>query len=229
MGRRSWPVRDIVEIYLHWQAGGSLQSVARSLGIDRKTVRRYVRAAREAGMKPGEPARTAEEWSAFVRERFPELVNRGLRSSWFGALDAHQEFIREGLRTNCASTVWQRLCSQTEVKVSLSTFRRYVRVALPEVVDPKEITVWRPEVEPGEEAQVDFGSMGLWEDPRTGKRRRVWAFVMVLAFSRHMFVRLVLKLDAWTWLRCHVEGFAFFDALPQRLLLDYVPSRVMCR
>jgi hypothetical protein len=37
----------------------------------------------------------------------------------------------------------------------------------------------------------------------TGKLRVVWAFVMVLACSRHMFVRPVLKMDQRAWTECH--------------------------
>jgi hypothetical protein len=33
--------------------------------------------------------------------------------------------------------------------------------------------------------QVDYGYLGTWFDPRTNRRRRVWAFSMVLRYSRH--------------------------------------------
>ncbi len=46
MDRRSWPVRDIAEIPEHWQAGRDNTAIARSLGVDRKTARKYVAAAR---------------------------------------------------------------------------------------------------------------------------------------------------------------------------------------
>ncbi|MFE5943133.1 hypothetical protein [Streptomyces sp. NPDC056480] len=57
----------------------------------------------------------------------------------------------------------------------------------------------RDDIEPGSEAQIDYGFLGPWLDPRTGKRHRVWAFVMVLPRSRHMFVRPVLHLDQRAW------------------------------
>jgi len=65
-------------------------------------------------------------------------------------------------------------------------------------------------------AQIDYGHLGYWADPATGKRRRVWAFVMVLACSRHMFVRPVLVMDQAAWTAAHVEAFAFFGGVPRR-------------
>jgi hypothetical protein len=43
---------------------------------------------------------------------------------------------------------------------------------------------------------------------------------MVLACSRHMFVRPVLKMDQRAWTGCHVEAFAFFGGVPARLVPD---------
>jgi transposase len=48
---------------------------------------------------------------------------------------------------------------------------------------------------PGSQAQIDYGRLGMWLDPATGRRRTVWAFVMVLPCSRHMFVRPTLLMD----------------------------------
>jgi len=39
---------DIVEIYRHWQAGRGFRCIAQSLGVDRKTIRKYIRAAQKA-------------------------------------------------------------------------------------------------------------------------------------------------------------------------------------
>ena len=40
----------------------------------------------------------------------------------------------------------------------------------------------------GEVAELDFGRLGYIEDPETGRRRTVWALIVVLAYSRHCFV-----------------------------------------
>jgi transposase len=71
---------------------------------------------------------------------------------------------------------------------------------------------------PGEEAQLDYGHLGYWTDPVSGKRRRVWAFALVLACSRHMFVRPTLVMDQRAFTEAHVEAFAFFGGVPRRLV-----------
>jgi hypothetical protein len=58
----------------------------------------------------------------------------------------------------------------------------------------------------GEVAQVDFGYVGQLYDPDEGRMRKAWIFVMVLAFSRLMVVRIAFDQKIETWLRCHAEA-----------------------
>jgi transposase len=60
--------------------------------------------------------------------------------------------------------------------------------------------------------------MGRWLDPVTGRLRTVWAFVMVLACSRHMFVQPVLRMDQRASTECHVAAFGFFGGVPAWLV-----------
>lgn len=78
--RRSFNVIDIVEVLEHWYAGRPKAQVSASLGLDRKTVRKYVRQAEEAGFVPGGPPVMTETWAVLVREWFPELVVRAGRT-----------------------------------------------------------------------------------------------------------------------------------------------------
>ena len=55
MARRTFEMVDVVEILAHWYAGRAKAEVARSLGVDPKTVRKYVSAAEAAGLVPGGP------------------------------------------------------------------------------------------------------------------------------------------------------------------------------
>jgi len=63
MARRQFEVIDIVEVLQHWHAGRAKVVVASSLGIDPKTVRKYVTKAEEAGLVPGGPVLSRSEWA----------------------------------------------------------------------------------------------------------------------------------------------------------------------
>ncbi len=79
------------------------------------------------------------------------------------------------------------------------------------------MTVARPTPPPGEEAPIDYGYLGTWFDPAAGRRRRVWAFSMVLAHSRLLFVRPVVVMDHAAWVDAHVAAFDVVPfALPRR-------------
>ena len=226
MARRQFEVIDVVEVLQHWHAGRPKSVVASSLGIDPKTVRKYVAKATEAGLAPGGAALGRAEWADLVRGWFPELVDAKARSLTFAVIDAHRGLITEMVTTNTVATVHQRLRDEHGLAAGISSFRRYVASEFPDESLRDRVTVLRPEVAAGEEAQIDYGHLGSWLDPATGRVRRVWAFVMVLACSRHMFVRPVLRLDSASWVAAHVAGFAFFGGAPRRLVPDNLATGV---
>ncbi|MQB02335.1 MAG: hypothetical protein GEU78_19270 [Actinobacteria bacterium] len=141
-------------------------------------------------------------------------------------IDAHRERIKEMLKTNKPSTVHQRLRDEHGLRVGVTSFRRYLWSEFPDAADESRVTVLRPEVPAGEEAQIDYGFLGSWLDPVTQRVRRVWAFVMVLAASRHMFVRPVLRMDQASWVAAHVAAFSFFAGAPRRLVPENVPRNI---
>ncbi|WP_240436993.1 hypothetical protein [Streptomyces sporangiiformans] len=202
---------DITEIYVHWYAGRSKSSLAASLGVDRKTVRKYLAPAEASGIAPGGPPMSEADWARLIEGWFPGLIDKRLRQVTWQEIDKHRDYIKELLGTVTVSTIHQRLRDEHKLKVSISSFRRWVHATLPDEVSRSQVTVLRDEIEPGEEAQIDYGFLGQWINPRTGKRHRVWAFVMVLPCSRHMFVRPVLHLDQHAWTEAHVAAFRYFD------------------
>lgn len=218
---------DVVEILQHWHAGRPKSVVASSVGVDPKTVRKYIAPAEAAGMAPGGPPLGRAEWAELVRGWFPELVDARARSLTFSVIDAHRATIGEMLKSNTVATVHQRLRDESGLEVSTTSFRRYVWSEFPDTADPAKVTVLRPEVPAGEEGQVDYGFLGSWTDPVTGRTRRIWAFVMVLACSRHMFVRPVVRMDQLGWVIAHVEAFAFFGGAPRRLVSDNLKTGVI--
>ena len=144
------------------------------------------------------------------------------------AIGAHHDYIAGQLKAGVRmSTIHQRLRDEHGLAASVASFRRYVAANVPEEARRSQVTVWSPrQAEAGEQAQIDYGQLGRWLDPVAGKLRTVWAFVMVLACSRHMFVRPVLKMDQRAWTECHVEAFAFFGGVPARLVPDNLKTGV---
>ncbi|MFI0156060.1 IS21 family transposase [Streptomyces lydicus] len=217
---------DIIEIYVHWYAGRSKSQVGASLGLDRKTIRKYVRPAEEAGITPGGPPMSEGDWAKLITSWFPELASRRLNQLTWPELEQHRDYVKSLLSTTTVTTIHQRLRDERKLKASLTAFRRWVHANLPDETNRSQVTVLRDDVEPGSEAQVDYGFMGQWVNPGTGKRHRVWAFVMMLPCSRHMFVRPVLHMDQHAWTEAHVEAFRFFGGVPRRLVPDNLRTAV---
>ncbi len=217
---------DVTEILVHWHAGRSQSEIAISLGVDRKTVKKYLAPALAAGLRPGDEPRTGERWAELVRSWWPGLVDTRLRQTTWPQIEEHHEFIKSLLGVVTVATIWQRLRDEHGLQVSVASLRRYVRANLPEDALRARVTVLREDPPPGEEAQIDYGYLGSWVDPVGGRRRRVWAFVMVLACSRHVFVRPVLRMDQAAWTQAHVEAFAFFGGVPARLVPDNLRTGV---
>jgi transposase len=220
-------VLDVVEIYQHWNAGRPKAVIAESLGVDPKTIRKYVKLAEEAGLSPGGQELSRSEWTELVRRLSPELVDPRERSLTRKVIEPYRPRIEEMLKTNTATTVHQRLRDEEGLSVGITSFRRYCWSEFPDEANRDRVTVARPDVEPGEEAQIDYGYLGMFLDPVAGKLRRVWAFVMVLAFSRHMFVRPVLKMDQASWTATHVAAFNYFGGAPRLLVSDNLKTGVL--
>lgn len=218
---------DVVEILQHWYAGRPKTVVAASLKVDPKTIRKYVAPAEAAGLVPGGPPRSRAEWVNLVREWFPELVDAKVRSLTYPRINAHRDQIERWLKDDVTvATIWQRLRDEAGLDVGVSSVRRYMRLEFPDQVGADQVTVPRPEVAPGDEGQIDWGFLGSWLDPLTERVRRVWAFVVVLAASRHMFVRPMLSMTQPAWCEAHVAAFEFFGGVVARLVPDNLRTGV---
>jgi transposase len=80
---------------------------------------------------------------------------------------------------------------------------------------------------PGEQAQVDWAHFSHITVGRA--KRPLMAFVMVLSFSRKIFLRFYLNQQMANFLRGHVAAFNAFNGIPRVLLYDNLKSAVLER
>lgn len=82
----------------------------------------------------------------------------------------------------------------------------------------KKLTV-RFETPPGQQAQADGAYCGRFTTP-DGKPLSIYAFVMVLSYSRQLFVRFTTSMRLPELIACHQEAFQFFRGWSQTILYD---------
>jgi transposase len=80
---------------------------------------------------------------------------------------------------------------------------------------------------PGEQGQCDWASFGKLKVGNA--ERRLLAFVMVLSWSRRIFLRFYFGDGTANFLRGHVEAFEHFQAVPREVLYDNLKSAVLER
>jgi transposase len=83
----------------------------------------------------------------------------------------------------------------------------------------------RFETMPGLQAQVDFGDFKVVDFE--GNEITLYAFVMVLGFSRHMYVEFVERCTMTAFLDCHRNAFGFFGGIPGEILYDNMKNVVI--
>ena len=212
-------ILDVREVVRRVRAGQTDRAIAREMKAARKTVTKYRKVAAEVGLLEG-PLPPAGEVKARLD---PVLVASPPPRSAFKAA-SHRERI-EAWRKDGVSPrpIFERLRDDHDYKGSYSSVYRYVLH-----LEGKTPTGFvRMEVEPGAEAQVDFGTAGRMVDPKTGQERKAWVFVMTLSHSRHQYATIVFDQKVETWLRCHREALESFGGVPRKILVDNLKAAIV--
>ena len=179
--------------------GKSIRAIARTLGISRNTVRRYLRADGVPGPRP-RPSRGSK------LDPYIEHVDRRLSDGLF----------------NCV--VLLRELRELGYQGSYTVLKDYVK---PRRLPRQPKATLRFETKPGEQAQVDWGSLTYVS--RDGSRRRRWAFVMVMGYSRAIYLEIARRADVATFIACHLNAFEYFGGIPKRCLYDNAKVVVLGR
>lgn len=149
-----------------------------------------------------------------------------LNKVYLSIIDAYLPFIRETLEkfpTLTASRLYV-MVRERGFTGSSSHFRYLVSLHRPRPVAEAYL---RLVTLPGEQAQVDWGHFGHLEIGRA--KRPLMAFVMVLSWSRRIYLRFFPDARMESFLRGHVGAFEAFGGLPRVLLYDNLKSAVLER
>lgn len=213
-------------VRLH-RMGAGKRETARLLKMSRRTERAYRRALSAASLLEGAVGDlpSTDVLLAAVAAHKPRKVAQQQVSS----VERWSELIEKKTKDGAGPTAiydYLRLTQEdfkgtlSAVKRACASLRREMGVRAEDVVIPVETPA-------GEVAQVDFGYAGKLYDPKEGRFRRAWVFVMVLGYSRHMFTRIVFDQKTTTWLSLHVEAFEELGGVPRVLVPDNLKAAVI--
>lgn len=187
--------------------GLNKSQISAHTGLDRKTVKKYLRMSRDEFLASG----------SFQRE-YPRL------------LDNYHDFIVADLREFpflSAPQVLDHLKERyTELpSVTVRTVYNYIEsVRRAEGIAKTDESTFRdyemlPLCEPGDEAQADFGEQTM--TTADGGRHKVYFFAIVLSHSRYKFVFLSdTPFTTALAIYAHELAFDYFGGIPARILYD---------
>jgi transposase len=232
-------VRETIHT-LH-RRGWSQRRIADELGIHRETVARHLRQAdspsRPANAPPGSttsggasrpanapPGSEGDPGASALTGASPDSPTGPLpRGS--GRASGCEPW-RDLIRAKCdrgltAQRIYQDLVADHGFRGTYYCVRRFVR----RLEEAHELPFRRIECEPGDEAQVDFGTGAPVVGP-DGKRRKTHVLRVVLSHSRKGYSEAVYRQTTDDFLRCLEDAFRLFGGAPRRLVLDNLKAAV---
>jgi len=194
VGEERW-----AELHRLKASGLNVSAIARTSGLDRKTVRRCLR---QVG------------WSPYRR-----VVSRE------GLLAPHRAWLLERAPEvgYSARILYQELCARRGFEGGYGTVRDAVRPLRLESA-AASLTQCRFETEPGEQAQVDWGEVSV----RFGSERvKVHVFVMTLGYSRRAWAEGYPHERMESLLAAHEHAFEHFGGITREILYDRMRTVIL--
>ena len=194
--------------------GWSHRRIARELDINRETVGKYLRRtdSKPAISTPGSEADPAAKPA--ISTLGSTAGRQSLCLPWEPQIEAA---VSVGLS---AQRIYQDLVGEHGFTGSYQAVKRFVR----QLRETQPVPFVRMEVEPGMEAQVDFGQ-GAWVLV-DGKRKRPHLFRIVLSHSRKGYSEVVWQQTTESFIRCLENAFRYFGGVPRTLVIDNLRAAV---
>jgi transposase len=194
--------------------GWSRRRIARELGINRETVGRYLRLA---DPKPAISTLGSES----DPDSKPAISTAGSAPGRQSLCEPYAPLIEAAVAAGLsAQRIYQDLISERGFSGSYQAVKRFVR----HLRQSQPVPFVRMEVEPGAEAQIDFGQ-GAWVMVE-GKRKRPHLFRMVLSHSRKGYSEVVWRQATESFIRCLENGFRYFGGVTKTLVIDNLRAAV---
>jgi transposase len=185
-------LEEQLDIAFEHRQGLSCRKIARKLGCNPRTVKKYV--------------------------EHPELVGKPRKSAPRSSkLDAYREQIAAYLDDDPdyrATLIYERLCRQGYTG-GYAIVQRAVR---PLRAQKQARAYVRFETEPGAQAQVDFGEFVV--ELANGTVRRYYLFALILGYSRMLYAELLERCDMPSFLAAHIRAFEGLGGVPAEVLYD---------
>jgi transposase len=177
------------------QKGMYISHIARELGRDPKTIRKW------------------------LEEETPRTYQR--TSTKPTKIEPFKEYIKKRMEDGClnAIVIYDEIKAQGYTG-SVTTLRYFMRPLRPVVASK---ATERFETEPGEQAQVDWGHFRVdWH----GKKKRLYAFIMVLGYSRMMYLEYTEDEKLETLIGCHERAMDYLGGITKTCLYDNMKTVV---
>ena len=176
--------------------GRSQRAVAREFGIARKTIQKMLRYSAPPG---------------YQRQ---QAVKRPKLGPWLGVIDAilEEDKARPAKQRHTATRIFERLKAEHGFSGCYTIVKDYIHVA-----ELRSREVFVPLTHTPGEAQADFGEALV---VIAGVERKAHYLAMDLPHSDDCFVIAFPAETTEAFLEGHVRAFAYFEAVPTRILYD---------
>jgi len=221
--------------------GWSQRKIARELGISRTTVRRYVAGNGldpncTTNPPPGSQVQSNCTANPPPGSRGSETANQESADSGFNALrppatagcgpasqcEPFGEFIMSKLAQGLTGQrIYQDLTGEKGFAGSYDSVKRFTR----RLRNTRPLPFRRMECEPGQEAQVDFGTGAPIVTPEA-RRRRTHVLRVVLSHCRKGYSESVFRQTTESFLRCLENAFWHFGGAPRTTVIDNLKAAV---
>ncbi|WP_053217944.1 IS21 family transposase [Virgibacillus senegalensis] len=190
-------IGEFIMIRELFQKGWSITAISKETGFDPKTIRKYIKSEELPRMK--------------------KVPSKGSK------LDPFKDYLVKRMKegtTNCTVLLDEIISMGYEGKMTI--LRDFIR---PYRVRPKKQATIRYETPPGKQAQMDWGHIGKFAVD--GEMKDIYAFVILLSYSRLKYVEFTDSMDLETLMKCHMNAFAYFNGVPEQILYDNMKTAVI--